>query len=64
MVKQIMAKFPENARYVNCELQQYKEALATTNTVLLADFIGKNRLIVFDEAQHVENIGFVLKALV
>jgi len=64
LVRQILKKYPENAEYINCELQEYQEALNTTNSVLLKDFIGKNRLIVLDEAQHIHNIGLILKVLV
>ena len=64
LVKQLLKKQPEYTQYINCELQEFKEALSTTNSVLLKDFIGKNRLIIMDEAQHIDNIGYILKVLV
>lgn len=53
----------EDARYLNCELLQNKTALSTTNSELLKDFLGNYRIIVLDEAQHIEQIGLILKIL-
>lgn len=64
MVKYLLRKFPEKSAYINCELQEYKDALSTTNSGLLAEFIGNRELIIFDEAQHITNIGLVLKVLI
>lgn len=64
LVKYLLTKFSEKSAYINCELQEYKDALSTTNSGLLAEFIGNRELIIFDEAQHIANIGLVLKVLV
>lgn len=64
LVKHLLTKFSEKSAYINCELQEYKDALSTTNSGLLAEFIGNRELIIFDEAQHISNIGLVLKVLV
>lgn len=64
LVKHLLTKFSEKSAYINCELQEYKDALSTTNSGLLAEFIGNRELIIFDEAQHIPNIGLVLKVLV
>lgn len=64
LVKHLLGKFSEKSAYINCELQEYKDALSTTNSGLLAEFIGNRELIIFDEAQHITNIGLVLKVLV
>jgi predicted AAA+ superfamily ATPase len=64
LVKNLLTKFSEKSAYINCELQEYKDALSTTNSGLLAEFIGNRELIIFDEAQHIANIGLVLKVLV
>ncbi len=61
--KFLIEEIPDS-RYINCELLQNKVALETTNSELLKSFIGDNRLIVLDEAQHINNIGLVLKILV
>lgn len=64
LVKHLLGKFSEKSAYINCELQEYKDALSTTNSGLLAEFIGNRELVIFDEAQHIANIGLVLKVLV
>jgi predicted AAA+ superfamily ATPase len=64
LVKHLLTKFSEKSAYINCELQEYKDALSITNSGLLAEFIGNRKLIIFDEAQHIANIGLVLKVLV
>lgn len=50
-------------KYINCDLLQYREALETTNSELLGDFIGNTTLLLLDEAQNIKNIGKVLKIL-
>jgi len=63
LVKQIISTRP-GSKYINCELGQNQDALETTNTDLLISYLGKKTSIaVLDEAQHVRNIGIVLKVL-
>ena len=63
LVKAIVDSF-ESARYINCELIQNKTALETTNTELLKAFLGNYNIVVLDEAQHINNVGLVLKVLI
>jgi uncharacterized protein len=53
----------ERSRYINCELLENKAALKTTNSSALKSFLGNYRLIVLDEAQHIPDIGLILKIL-
>jgi uncharacterized protein len=53
----------EKSRYINCELLENKTALETTNSNALKSFFGNYRLIVLDEAQHITDIGLILKIL-
>jgi len=63
LVKQIIADRTDS-KYINCELAQNQEALETTNTDLLISYLGKKtKIAVLDEAQHIRNIGLVLKVL-
>jgi uncharacterized protein len=62
--KVILSEFGDSARYINCEILQYRQALQTTNTALLNDFLGNYRIIVLDEAQSIPDIGLTLKVLV
>lgn len=61
--KAILDKYGNEGRYINCEILQYRQALETTNTALLNDFLGNHKIIVLDEAQSIPNIGRVLKVL-
>ena len=63
LVKELLRKSDVNGRYINCDLQQYRTVLNTTDSVLLKDFIGNSNLVVLDEAQQIENIGMVLKII-
>ncbi len=63
LVKELIEKSGVAAKYVNCDLNQYRTALNSTDLVLLKDFLGNNRLVVLDEAQQIENIGLVLKVI-
>lgn len=51
------------SKYVNCDLHQNKIALETTNSEMLKNYIGNNELMVFDEAQQIQDIGSVLKII-
>lgn len=64
LIKELISQHPEHSAYINCELQEYKETLSNTNSALLRQFIGNKKLIVFDEAQHITEIGLILKVLV
>lgn len=50
--------------YLNCELISVNQKLETTNEQDLKDFLGNNKLVILDEAQHVQNIGLTLKILI
>jgi len=55
---------PVNGRYFNCELLTINQALSTTNEQALKNYLGSAKIVVFDEAQHIKNIGLVLKILI
>lgn len=60
--KQLLSN-QEESRYINCELLENKVAIETTNSNALKSFLGNYRLIVLDEAQHITDIGLILKIL-
>ena len=62
--KAILAEYEGRGRYINCEVLQYRQALQTTNTALLNEFLGEYELVVLDEAQSIPDIGRILKVLV
>lgn len=53
----------EGSRYINCELLENKAALGITISSVLKSFLGNYRLIVLDEAQHINDIGLILKII-
>jgi predicted AAA+ superfamily ATPase len=60
--KQLLTSL-KKSRYLNCELLENKIALETTNSSALKSFLGNYRLIVLDEAQHIHDIGRILKII-
>ena len=63
LCKEILKKYPQNSKYINCELLQNKIALETTNDKKLKDFLGNTKLVVLDEAQKIKDIGLILKII-
>ena len=54
----------ENGLYLNCEKSSVSQLLTDKNPEKIKSFIGNARLVVFDEAQKISDIGSVLKLLV
>ena len=48
---------------LNCDEYDVKTALENTNAVKLKNIFGKNKIIIIDEVQRVENIGLTLKII-
>ncbi|MEY5047081.1 MAG: hypothetical protein RLZZ175_440 [Bacteroidota bacterium] len=62
--KELIALSKSGGLYVNCERNVIQQLLQDMNPEKIKSFVGNNDLVVFDEAQKVENIGSVLKLLV
>jgi predicted AAA+ superfamily ATPase len=65
LVKEIIKDYESTYKtfYANCELASIKDILETNNEKQLKDFIADNKVIVFDEAQSIKNIGLTLKII-
>lgn len=63
LCKEILKKYPQNSKYLNCELLQNKSVLETTNDKKIKSFLGNTKLVVLDEAQKIKDIGLVLKII-
>jgi uncharacterized protein len=61
LVKNIVQKY--EGAYYNCEIQEVKDLLESTSITTLARLVPKSKLIVFDEAQDIDDIGKKLKIL-
>jgi len=66
LVKKILADYSKfSSKYINCDEEDFRRLLTEANTsTQLKQIIGESKLIVFDEAQRVANIGLKLKLLV
>jgi predicted AAA+ superfamily ATPase len=61
LVKQIVQKY--EGAYYNCEIQEVKDLLDSTSITSLTRLIPQSKLVVFDEAQDIADIGKKLKIL-
>lgn len=55
--------FDKEYIYIDCENFEIQEVLNSRNVEILKRFVGKAKLIIFDEAQKVQYIGIALKLL-
>lgn len=62
--KKILNDFKENGKYLNCELASVQQGLSVIEAEKIKSFLGDYKLVVFDEAQNIEDIGKVLKIMV
>ncbi len=61
LAKTLLEKFDQTDGYFNCETPSVSAALENREPELLRRFIGNKKIVVFDEAQNVPNIGLTLK---
>ena len=64
LVKYLTGKFKDSLLFLNGDEADVREFLTNTTSSALKKIIGKNKVIVIDEAQRIENIGLTLKLLV
>jgi uncharacterized protein len=64
LMKMIAGDSKEPATWLNCDEPDIRELLANATSTRLASIIGKNRMVVIDEAQRVADIGITLKLIV
>ncbi len=63
LAKALLSKYRQEDGYYNCEIQSVRAILGQEEPVLLKKYLGNKKIVVFDEAQYVPNIGRVLKLL-
>ena len=63
LVRALLETYGEKGAYFNCEVQTIREALSVEEPILLKKYLGDKKIVVFDEAQQIRNIGRVLKLL-
>lgn len=62
--KKILSEFGEEGEYFNCELVSVRKYFELGNPDLLKEMVKDKRVVVFDEAQTIENIGKILKVFI
>jgi len=63
LANQIISEHPDSL-YLNCERTSVRDLLLQRNLTQIKDYIGNARLVVFDEAQKIANVGEILKLLI
>src|SRR3989338_1631648 len=63
LTKEILKNYPDH-KYISCEEFDVQERLVPHSHEYLKKYIGDKKVVVFDEAQSLENIGLILKILV
>ena len=61
LVKDLLQKYPQDGRYLNCDEPDVRQALTEKTSSELINYLGNHKLVVIDEAQRVKNIGLTLK---
>jgi len=52
LAKDIISKYGNDARYINCDILENRQALAIQDDNKLREFLGKGKIFVIDEAQN------------
>jgi uncharacterized protein len=63
LANQIISEHPDSL-YLNCERTSVRDLLLQRNLTQIKDYIGNARLVVFDEAQKIVDVGEILKLLI
>ena len=63
LAKKILEEQKESG-YFNCELASIRKHFIVGEPTLLKNLVGDKKMVVFDEAQTIENIGTILKVFV
>lgn len=64
LVKRILENYEGKSRYFHCETASVQSGLSQREPDRIRAFFGDVRLVVLDEAQHIPDIGLLLKVMV
>ena len=64
LVKEMMKKTKKSFLWLNGDESDVRELISGANSERLKAIIGRNEIIVIDEAQRISNIGITLKLVV
>ncbi len=63
MLKHMLASYGDTVRFIDCELLENRDLLARRSSEDLFSLVKQYKIVVFDEAQVIPDIGSVLKTL-
>jgi len=61
MVQKLLGRFGDQSAYFNCDLHEVKNILKTQDPHIIKNYVGEKKIIIFDEAQQISEIGMSLK---
>lgn len=64
LAKDIISKYGKEAKYINCDVLENRQALEIQDDKKLRAFLGEGKIFVIDEAQRVVNVGLSLKIII
>lgn len=64
LVKNVLADYKNDGRYLNCELDSVQQGLAVIEAERIKSFLGNYKLVILDEAQNIKDIGKILKVMI
>jgi hypothetical protein len=62
--KTLLSDYADDGAYYNCEILETRASFIVGNPDKLKKYIGSKKIVVFDEAQTIENIGAILKTFI
>ncbi len=63
MIKQLVAPYSDDTAWLNGDSPDVRELLDNITSTRLRAIIGKKKIVVIDEAQHINRIGLTMKLL-
>lgn len=64
LAKKILSEFSNSGEYFNCETASVRKHFIVGNPEALKELVGNKKIVVFDEAQTIQNIGIILKVFI
>jgi predicted AAA+ superfamily ATPase len=62
--KKILSDFGKEGEYFNCEFADVRKSFVLGYPEYIRELVGKKKIVVFDEAQTIQDIGSILKTFI
>lgn len=63
LVKELIQGRKNDSVYLNCDILSVRQSLEISDPFALKSLIGNAKIVIFDEAQRIHNIGLILKII-